>query len=93
MSAPLEDPAYTPAHPPVDGQVPDVIAKWGPRSQLRWFRRFGTQLGRRKGWDLFYCESEHHRGLCCGSCWDEWQAGTGVMVDGWCCCQAIREET
>jgi hypothetical protein len=24
--APLDDPAYTPAHPPVDGQVPDVVA-------------------------------------------------------------------
>lgn len=88
MGTPLEDPTYTPAHPPINGQVPDVVAKWSPRSQLRWFLRFGKQLGGRKDWERFYCASEHHRGFCCTSCWDEFEASTGVMMDGWCCCRS-----
>ena len=87
---PLEDPAYTAVHQPINGCVPDVVALWGPRSQLRWFRRFGNQLGVRKDWDRFYCTSEHHRGLCCNSCLDEYLDDTGVMQDGWCCCQDQR---
>lgn len=87
--APLDDPAYTPVHQPANGQVPDVVALWGPRSQLRWFRRFADQLAKRKDWDRFYCQSEHHHGTCCYSCFDEWQVGIGVMMDGWCCCRAI----
>lgn len=88
MTAPLDDPTYTPAHPPADGKIPKVVAKWGARSQLRWFRRFSDQLGRRRDWDRFYCQSERHRGFCCTSCFDEYQDGYGVMVDGWCCCRS-----
>lgn len=88
--APLDDPAYTPQHPPLESQVPDVITNWGPRSQLRWFRRFGQQLGPRKDWDRYYCQSEHHPGLCCSSCDDEYEAATGVRLDGWCCCRDQR---
>lgn len=88
--APLDDPNYTPAHPPVSGAIPDVVGKWGPRSQLRWFQRFRDQLGRRRDWDRFYCQSEHHRGLCCYSCADEYQVGHGPMLDGWCCCRDGR---
>ena len=87
--APLDDPAYVPEHPPVDGQIPDVVAKWGPRSQVRWFRRFGSELGRRRDWDSFYCHSEHHRGLCCTSCWED--GDLGVLGTGdYCCCQDER---
>ncbi len=90
IRAPLEDPNYVPVHPPVNGIIPGVVAKWGPRSQLRWFRRFGPDLGVRKDWDLYYCYSEHHSGLCCFSCGDEAEMGTGVAQDGWCCCRDER---
>jgi hypothetical protein len=86
--APLDDPAYVPKHPPVDGSIPDVVARWGAASQLRWFRRFGPDLGIRKDWGLYHCHSEYHLGLCCTSCWDE--AHTGVMQDGYCCCHDDR---
>ena len=91
--APLDDPAYIPQYPPVDGQVPEVVVKWGPRSQLRWFRRFGKLLGVRNDWDRYYCTSPHHRGLCCTSCEGEYldgYQGGGVMMDGWCCCHDSR---
>lgn len=88
--APLDDPTYVPLHPPTNGQIPEVVAKWGMRSQLRWFRRFGSQLGQRTDWDRYYCTSEYHRGICCTSCWDEYQDGYGVMMDGRCCCHDQR---
>lgn len=28
--APLEDPDYVPVHVPLNGRVPDVVARWGP---------------------------------------------------------------
>lgn len=96
--APLDDPRYVPQHPPVGGKVPDVVAKWGPRSQLRWFRRF-RRFRREIGaqpvavWDAHYCTSEHHRGQCCDSCQQEYldgYHGGGVMTDGWCCCYDER---
>ncbi len=90
---PLEDPAYQPEHPPIGRDIPDVIAKWGPRSQLRWFQRYGRQLGARKDWHLYYCTSPHHRGLCCFSCDDELEHGIGVQMDGWCCCRDERIST
>lgn len=91
-TAPLDDPAYVPVHQPTGGAVPDVVERWGPRSQLRWFRRFGTQLGWRHDWDRFYCTSEHHRGLCCSSCFDEYQDGYGIMMGAWCCCLDERNK-
>lgn len=90
MPTPLEDPTYQPKYPPVNGCIPDVIVKWGKRSQLRWFLRFGRQLGFRKDWGAYYASSEYHRGLCCASCEDEYEAGTGVMMDGLCCCRDER---
>jgi hypothetical protein len=90
VTAPLDDPTYTPVHRPADGRVPDVVARWGPKSQLRWFRRFRNQLAHGQWLDRFYCETEHHCGPCCNSCFDEFQDGYGVMLDGWCCCQAVR---
>jgi hypothetical protein len=56
-----------------------------------WFRRFRNQLAGRQDWERFHCESQHHCGMCCSSCWDEYQDGNGIMVDGWCCCRAVRQ--
>lgn len=91
LKAPLEDPAYVPEHPPVDGNVPDIVAKWGPRSQLRWFDRYRDQLKPQPHarWALFYVHSEAHRGLCCDSCLDDEAMGYGSDIDE-CCCQALR---
>ncbi len=93
MLAPLDDPTYAPVHRPVEGQVPEVVARWGPRSQLRWFRRFWQQLAAGQRLDRFYCESEHHRDTCCASCFDEYQDGYGVMMDAWCCCRGFRAKS
>ena len=88
--APLDDPAYVPEHPPINGVIPPIVARWGPASQQRWFRRFGNEIGplTYDRWDLYYASSEHHKGLCCGSCQDE--SAYGVMQDGWCCCRDER---
>ncbi len=77
--APLDDPAYTPAHPPVDGLVPDVVEKWGAASQVRWFRRFGATLKPqpRAVWDRYYLVTTRHRGAHC-SCSED-----GISYD--CC--------
>jgi hypothetical protein len=87
-ASPLDDPAYEPEHPPVAGQIPAVVARWGPRSQVRWFRRFGAVLGRRRDWDRYYCHTEHHLGLHCTSCEEEGDMGTQGF--GYCCCQDKR---
>lgn len=90
--APLDDPVYEPQHPPINGEVPDVVTKWGPRSQLRWFTRFNTQLAPQHGdvWGRYHVHSEHHRGPCCISCNAEYVHGTGVMMDDYCCCKGAR---
>ena len=88
--APLDDPTYMPEHPPVDGVIPPVVARWGPASQRRWFRRFWRELADQQGWDSFYCSSEYHLGSCCYSCGDEAEMGSGVAQDGWCCCRDER---
>ncbi len=90
--SPLNDPAYQPLHPPVDGRVPDVVARFGPRTQLRWFDRFQAQIAR-QDLSAFHCQSLHHLGPCCGSCYGEFEdgyQGGGVMMDGWCCCHDER---
>lgn len=95
--APLNDRAYEPAHPPVHGVVPEVVAKWGPFSQIRWFRRYEPQL---RSWsptnwtrgkaDLYFVESVMHKGWCCASCGDEEEYGFGGVDDCYCCCRAIK---
>lgn len=90
VDAPLNDPDYEPKHPPVNGQIPDVVTRFGMRTQIRWFARFGEQLGRRADWGNYHCQSEHHRGPCCGSCQWEFEEQSGVMMDGWCCCRDGR---
>lgn len=90
--APLEDPKYVPAHPPVNGVPPDVVEKWGARSQLRWFNRFRDQLTVRliTVWDRFYCASTEHRGMCCTSCKaDWWDFGPIYTPDDTCCCKGL----
>jgi hypothetical protein len=76
--APLDDPAYVPAHPPVGGLVPDVVVKWGAASQLRWFHRFGAALEPQPQavWDRYYLATTAHRGKHCDC----------VDVPGWGCC-------
>jgi hypothetical protein len=87
--APLEDPTYTPVHQPAGGAIPDVVSRWGPRSQLRWFHRFAGALTPQKPavWDRFYCESEQHRGLCCSSCQGDDYLFWGEPE---CCCHAVQ---
>jgi hypothetical protein len=91
MREPLDDPAYVPLNPPVNGHPTDVVAKWGARSQLRWFARFQNQLKPwpHAEWGRFYCESESHRGQCCSSCIDDKANGYGDDIDE-CCCEALR---
>lgn len=86
--APLDDPRYVPAHPPVDGFIPGVVEKWGPRSQLRWFRRFRGQLRPRptSGWARYFYSSVEHRGPCCTSCEADYWDGFGRIYDDHCCC-------
>lgn len=87
---PLEDPRYDPVHKPQEGRVPPVIERWGPASQLRWFRRFGGELNPMEDLGAYWCTSEEHPGPCCISC--QWEAyeDTGVVMDGYCCCQDQR---
>jgi hypothetical protein len=87
---PLEDPDYVPKHPPVDGRIPDVVAKWGKPSQLRWFRRFAGDLHPLENLAAYWVTSEHHRGSCCVSCHWEFGEGIGVIQDGYCCCRDGR---
>lgn len=88
---PLENPAFEPEHPPVDGRVPVVVARWGAASQLRWFARFFDALAPMplSHWDLFYCVSAEHRGTCCPSCLQDRADGNFNLDE--CCCRALKE--
>lgn len=90
MTAPLTNPSYVPAHPPIAGSVPSVVTRWGWRSQLRWFDRYRDQLAPGQSWGRFYCVSEHHLGPCCPSCSEDIAAGWDDPPAGGCCCRAIR---
>jgi hypothetical protein len=89
--APLDNPTYTPLHPPIKGGAPEVVAKWGPRSQLRWFQRFAKELDQQYPdyWDRFYCNSLQHRGLHCSSCVDDENEGYSDLDPDHCCCRAL----
>lgn len=93
--APLEDPNYVPKHQPWRGSVPEVVARWGWRSQLRWFARFRNQLRFQQPeyWDRFFIDSELHHGLCCGSCWSDIEDGYEEYDPQLCCCRAERRRT
>jgi len=41
---PLDSPNYLPMYPPVDGKVPEVFNKWGPKTQERYLKRFKEEL-------------------------------------------------
>lgn len=94
VAAPLEDPTYQPEHPPINGAIPDVVEKWGARSQVRWFSRFqGTIAAQRhERWARFYVDSIHHRGLCCDSCLDDFEGGWDYPPDDRCCCRGLRDD-
>ena len=85
----LEDPTYEPQHPPREGEVPLVVEKWGPRSQVRWFARFSTDLKPQPAayWSRFYVSSVQHRGECCVSCQED-----GEVYDDACCCIALKNQ-
>lgn len=90
---PLDDPAHVPLNPPVDGQIPDVVSRFGPATQIRYFRRFWDDLGVLTEERLrdYYCHSIEHRGACCSSCIaDEWD-GYDYGGSG-CCCRSTRQE-
>lgn len=90
---PLEDPDYSPAHPPVEGKVPEVVTRWGKRSQIRWFQRFSGELNWTQDFSQMWPTSEHHRDWCCTSCFAEYEdgyQGGGPIMDGWCCCKDQR---
>lgn len=91
MTAPLEDPDYEPVYPPLGGRIPDVVARWGKKSQLRWFERFAMKLNPLMDaeWAKYWVSSEVHMGLCCASCEYESYDGYGVIMDGYCCCRGI----
>lgn len=83
---PLEDPDYEPRHPPVGSRIPLVVQKWGAPSQMRWFARYGSALGRLPydAWDRHYVSTDKHRGLCCHRCDEE------IWYGDDCCCKASR---
>jgi hypothetical protein len=87
-SPPLEDPNYEPKYEPVDGRPPEVVAKWGAPSQLRWFRRFQGLRLTTEEWEQFHCESAQHRGLCCPSCLQDAEFQGFPNFDDHCCCRA-----
>ncbi|WP_161500836.1 hypothetical protein [Embleya scabrispora] len=105
IRTPLEDPTYTPKHPPVGGRIPAVVERWGPRSQRRWFRRFGRNLATPLASltaaeyqrhldiiDAMHVHSLEHAGPCCAGCFLE-REETGIPVnDHGCCCQSTRQE-
>lgn len=41
---PLDDPNYLPMYPPVNGKVPEIFEKWGPRTQERYMKRYKEEL-------------------------------------------------
>jgi hypothetical protein len=82
-------------HPPVNGRVPDVVYQFGPATQLRWFKRFRSELNTSNNLYDYHITSEHHRGPCCGTCLAEYEEdhelGYGTVIDdGWCCCRDER---
>lgn len=91
--SPLNDPTYAPRHPPVNGEPPAVVARFGPRTQIRWFQRFRRNLSghydsaRKGAVDRYHCESLLHRGFCC------WQCEGDEYNEPWegpdCCCRAL----
>ena len=93
--APLDDPTYAPKYPPLpSGGIPAEVERFGPRTQVRWFDRFGFGLGAKPPavWDRYYVTSVLHRGNCCESCMEDQRSGYSDLGDeNDCCCIALRE--
>lgn len=81
--------------PPVDGVVPEVVASWGPQSQLRWFAEYRGQLRWQwpTYWERFYIDSELHKGRCCSSCLADIEEGYDEPDPERCCCAAVERRT
>jgi hypothetical protein len=88
-----------PLHAPVDGQIPQLVARWTPVLQVSWFSHHGEALVQQAAprsdpqdpWDVrcdlpfgdFYVTSVEHRGCCTDR----------VYVDrhgGGCCSQSPK---
>ena len=41
---PLENPDYDPKYPPVNGKLPEIFEKWGPKTQKRYLARYKKEL-------------------------------------------------
>jgi len=40
----LENPDYDPKYPPVNGKLPEIFEKWGPKTQKRYLARYKKEL-------------------------------------------------
>jgi hypothetical protein len=95
MTAPLEDPTYVPVHQPARGRVPDVVIRWGQRSQLGWFKRFWHELEDQRD-ELPWVPSRIDPGLFEREGESEWTP----LSEYWCesehhkgpCCYSCHEE-
>ena len=89
---PAEDLVFRPI--PVYG-VPEQVAQWEPRTQVRWFARYTKRLWEMPlvenieepwFWDQWFVQSDQHKGWCCERCvgddWHEWPEGPA------CCCKS-----
>lgn len=92
--APLEDAAYEPVARPINGRPNPLVKKWGPRSQLRWFKRFwgSDAMPTLSTADAneYHCSSLEHKGGCCGSCIEDYEMGYDDLGEH-CCCRALVE--
>ena len=92
--SPLNDPSYQPQHRPVRGVIPPVVEKWGARSQVRWFARYGREIKAMpsSAWDQFHVDSSMHKGMCCESCIEDANEGHGLYDPEVCCCVGLRAQ-
>jgi hypothetical protein len=94
--APLDESGYRPEHPPINGRIPAVVRRFGPRTQIRWFSRFHKLLAAPwpDGSDHFYLSSVDHRGRCCQECERQptYLRWNDPVIEGPCCCKATPPE-
>lgn len=90
--SPLNRHDHMPVVVPTEGVIPEVVARWGPRSQLRWFNRFVRTLSPRpmSEWNRYHVQSLSHTGLCCDSCLEDVSEGYEPPDAGLCCCRGVR---
>lgn len=87
--APLNDRRYEPIHRPVNRRVPEIVAKWGPPSQVRWFHRFWDEIDwRTVDSSRYHIHSTRHLGPCCAGCMSDEEWDGLPVYDDQCCCNA-----